>query len=71
VPVIDTFEKIVAYAKSHKDVWFARRGDIAAWASVFSAPNLPLIPEQTSHLIRGNPAIVPGQTSHRGCVGLG
>ncbi len=32
VPYIDTFEKIIAYAKSHKDVWFARRGDIAAWA---------------------------------------
>jgi hypothetical protein len=29
---IDTFEKIIAYAKGHKDIWFARRGDIAAWA---------------------------------------
>jgi peptidoglycan/xylan/chitin deacetylase (PgdA/CDA1 family) len=32
VPLIDTFEQIIAYAKSHKEVWFARRGDIAAWA---------------------------------------
>jgi peptidoglycan/xylan/chitin deacetylase (PgdA/CDA1 family) len=32
IPAIDTFEQIIAYAKSHKDVWFARRGDIAAWA---------------------------------------
>ena len=32
IPFIDTFEKIVSYAKSHKDVWFARRGDVAAWA---------------------------------------
>jgi peptidoglycan/xylan/chitin deacetylase (PgdA/CDA1 family) len=32
IPLIDTFEKIIAYAKSHKEVWFARRGDIAAWA---------------------------------------
>jgi peptidoglycan/xylan/chitin deacetylase (PgdA/CDA1 family) len=32
VPLIDTFEQIIKYAKSHDDVWFARRGDIAAWA---------------------------------------
>jgi allantoinase len=32
IPFIDTFEKIVSYAKSHKDVWVARRGDVAAWA---------------------------------------
>jgi len=32
VPNIDTFEQIIKYAKGHKDVWFARRGDIAAWA---------------------------------------
>jgi len=32
IPMIDTFEQIVAYAKSHDDVWFARRGDVAAWA---------------------------------------
>jgi len=32
IPMIDTFEQIVAYAKSHKEVWFARRGDVAAWA---------------------------------------
>jgi peptidoglycan/xylan/chitin deacetylase (PgdA/CDA1 family) len=32
IPLIDTFETIITYAKSHKDVWFARRGDIAAWA---------------------------------------
>ena len=32
IPFIDTFEKIISYAKSHKDVWFARRGDVAAWA---------------------------------------
>lgn len=35
VPYIDTFEKIIAYAKSLKDIWFARRGDIAAWARKF------------------------------------
>ena len=27
VPAIDTFEQIIKYAKSHNDVWFARRGD--------------------------------------------
>ncbi|MBI2183084.1 MAG: hypothetical protein HYU31_20020 [Deltaproteobacteria bacterium] len=32
VPTIDTFEQIIKYAKGHKEVWFARRGDIAAWA---------------------------------------
>lgn len=32
VPAIDTFEQIIKYAKSHNEVWFARRGDIAAWA---------------------------------------
>ena len=32
VPYVDTFERIIADAKSHKDVRFARRGDIAAWA---------------------------------------
>ncbi|MDH3443314.1 MAG: polysaccharide deacetylase family protein, partial [Deltaproteobacteria bacterium] len=32
IPLIETFEKIIKYAKGHKDVWFARRGDIAAWA---------------------------------------
>jgi peptidoglycan/xylan/chitin deacetylase (PgdA/CDA1 family) len=32
IPLVDTFEKIIAYAKSHKEVWFARRGDVAAWA---------------------------------------
>ena len=32
IPFIDTFEKIIGYAKNHKDVWFARRGDVAAWA---------------------------------------
>lgn len=32
IPLIDTFEKIVAYATSHRDVWLARRGDVAAWA---------------------------------------
>ena len=32
IPFIDTFEKILCYAKSHKDVWFARRGDVAVWA---------------------------------------
>jgi len=31
IPFIDTFEKIVSYAKDHKDVWFARRGDVAEW----------------------------------------
>jgi hypothetical protein len=30
--MIDTFERIVAYAKEHQEVWFARRGDVAAWA---------------------------------------
>ena len=32
IPFIDTFEKMISYAKSHKDVWFARRGDVAEWA---------------------------------------
>ena len=32
IPLIDTFEKIISYAKSHKNVWFARRGDVADWA---------------------------------------
>ncbi len=32
IPMIDTFERIVAYAKEREDVWFARRGDVAAWA---------------------------------------
>ncbi len=32
IPMIDTFEQIVAYAKSREEVWFARRGDVAAWA---------------------------------------
>jgi len=32
VPAIDTFEQIIRYAKSHEGIWFARRGDIAAWA---------------------------------------
>ena len=31
VLAVDTFEQIIKYAKSHNDVWFARRGDIAAW----------------------------------------
>ena len=31
IPLIDTFEQIISYATSHKDVWLARRGDIAAW----------------------------------------
>ncbi len=31
IPMIDTFERIIAYAKKHKGVWFARRGDVAAW----------------------------------------
>lgn len=35
IPLIDTFEQILAYAKSHKEVWFARRGDVAAWAHKF------------------------------------
>jgi peptidoglycan/xylan/chitin deacetylase (PgdA/CDA1 family) len=32
IPMIDTFKQIIAYAKSHEDIWFARRGDVAAWA---------------------------------------
>ena len=35
IPLIDTFEKIIAYAKGHKQVWLARRGDVAAWARKF------------------------------------
>ncbi len=35
IPLIDTFEQIIAYAKGHKQVWFARRGDVAAWARKF------------------------------------
>ncbi len=32
IPFIDTLEQIIAYAKKHNEVWFARRGDVAAWA---------------------------------------
>jgi allantoinase len=32
IPMIDTFEQVIAYAKEHKEVWFARRGDVAVWA---------------------------------------
>ncbi|TMA08912.1 MAG: hypothetical protein E6J89_13885 [Deltaproteobacteria bacterium] len=32
IPLVDTFEQIIAYAKKHEEVWFARRGDVAAWA---------------------------------------
>jgi hypothetical protein len=39
VPAIDTFEQIIKYAKSHNDVWFARRGDIAAWARKYHEGN--------------------------------
>jgi coproporphyrinogen III oxidase len=39
IPIIDTFEQIIAYAKKHKDVWFARRGDIAAWARKYFEEN--------------------------------
>ena len=39
VPAIDTFEQIIKYAKGHKDVWFARRGDIAAWARKYYEEN--------------------------------
>ena len=39
VPAIDTFEQIIKYAKGHKDVWFARRGDIAAWARKYYEGN--------------------------------
>lgn len=35
IPLIDTFEEVIKYAKSHNEVWFARRGDIAAWARKF------------------------------------
>jgi allantoinase len=31
IPLIDTFEQIIVYAKKYQEVWFARRGDIAAW----------------------------------------
>ena len=31
IPLIDTFEQIISYATRHKDVWLARRGDVAAW----------------------------------------
>ena len=39
IPLIDTFEQIVAYATSHKDVWVARRGDVAAWARKYVLEN--------------------------------
>ncbi len=39
IPVIETFEQMIAYAKSHKEVWFARRGDIAAWAGKYFEKN--------------------------------
>ncbi len=32
IPFIDTFEQIIAYAKKRQEVWFARRGDVTAWA---------------------------------------
>ena len=32
VPLIDTFEQVIKYAKGRENVWFARRGDVAAWA---------------------------------------
>ena len=35
IPFIDTFEQIIAYARSHQEIWFARRGDVAAWARKF------------------------------------
>jgi peptidoglycan/xylan/chitin deacetylase (PgdA/CDA1 family) len=39
IPYIDTFEAIIKYAKGHKDVWFARRGDIAACARKYYESN--------------------------------
>jgi allantoinase len=39
IPLIDTFEQIIGYAKSHNEVWFARRGDIAAWAKKYFEDN--------------------------------
>jgi hypothetical protein len=39
VPAIDTFEQIIKYAKSHNEGWFARRGDIAAWARKYYEGN--------------------------------
>lgn len=35
IPLIDTFEQIIKYAKKREQVWFARRGDVAAWARKF------------------------------------
>jgi hypothetical protein len=39
IPLIDTFEQIIAYATSHREVWLARRGDVAAWARQRFLPN--------------------------------
>lgn len=39
IPLIDTFEQIIAYATSRRDVWLARRGDVAAWARQRFLPN--------------------------------
>ena len=39
IPFIDTFEKIISYAKDHKDVWFARRGDVAEWTRQHALAN--------------------------------
>jgi hypothetical protein len=35
IPLIETFEEIIKYGKSRKEVWFARCGDIAALAKKF------------------------------------
>ena len=34
---IDPFEEVIKYAKSHKKVWFARRGDIERIAATVKA----------------------------------
>jgi peptidoglycan/xylan/chitin deacetylase (PgdA/CDA1 family) len=41
IPFIDTFEKIIRYAKNHGDVWFARRGDVAEWTRKRVLESLP------------------------------
>jgi peptidoglycan/xylan/chitin deacetylase (PgdA/CDA1 family) len=39
IPFVDTFEQIIAYVKSHNEVWLARRGDVAAWARRYVLEN--------------------------------
>ena len=50
IPLIDTFEQIIAYATSHKDVWLARRGDVRRGRGSRSWPGKPNISFQCSNV---------------------